>query len=78
MLCKTSAETGRHFLLTCTTLESISNLCSETLNCDLDLFDHDTLLPVITDCTTIIDTKTAPKVTFPARRLCYALHIERY
>ena len=39
---------------------------------------YDTLQQVFTNCTTIIDKKTAPKVIFQARVLWYALHIERY
>ena len=48
------------------------------VDCDLDLSDHDTLLQVITDCTTIFDKATAPRVIFHARRLCYVLQIERH
>ena len=83
LLCKTSAETLSHFLIECVTLESIRQPILRDIkhmlrDSDLDLTDSEILLQLLTDCSAPVDTKTVREVIFHARRLCYALHVERY
>ena len=83
LLCKTSTETLSHFLIECATLESIRQPILRDIkhilrDSDLDLTDSEILLQLLTDCSATVDTKTVREVIFHARRLCYALHVERY
>ena len=83
MLCKTSEESLNHFLLECTTIESIRQPILRDMkhilrDSAIDFTDRDTLLQLITDCSAIVDTKTIREIIFHSRRLCYASHIERY
>ena len=83
LLCKTIAETLSHFLIEFATLESIRHPILRDIkhilrDNDLDLTDSEILLQLLTDCSAIVDTKTVREVIFHARRLCYALHVERY
>ena len=83
LLCKGANETISHFLLNCTTLEITRQHIFKDIkhilrNCGLDLNNRETLLHLLIDETAVIDSKTASEVIFHIRRLCYALHIERY
>ena len=80
---QTCFKTIAHFLLNCTTLEIIRQLILRDIkhilrDCAVDLTDSKTLLQLIIDCTAVLDIKTVRKVISHIRRLCFALHIERY
>lgn len=83
LLCKNADETMAHFLLNCTTLENtrqpiLRDIKHILRDCALDLTDSETLLQLIIDCTAVLDIKFVRQVIFHIRRLCFALHIERY
>ena len=83
LLCNASTETLSHFLLDCTTLENIRQPILRDIkivlkDSDIDLSNNQTLIQLLTDCSAIVDEKTVHEIIFHARRLCYALHVERY
>ena len=83
LLCKGANENITHFLLDCNTFEItrqhiLKDIKHILRNCGLDLNNSETLLRLLIDCSAVIDSKTVPEVIFHIRRLCYALHIERY
>ena len=83
LLCNAGAETLSHFLLDCTTLENIRQPILRDIkivlkDSDIDLSNNQTLIQLLTDCSAIVDEKTVHEIIFHARRLCYALHVERY
>ena len=83
LLCKGANETIAHFLLDCATLEITRQRILKDIkhihsNCGLDLNNSETLLRLLIDCFAVIDSKTVSEVIFHIRRLCYALHIERF
>ena len=82
LLCKSDDETIAHFLLNCTTLDTIRQPILRDIkhilrDCAVDLTDSKTLLQLIIDFTAVLDIKTVREV-FHIRRLCFALHIEKY
>ena len=83
LLCKTGAETLTHFLLHCATLASIREPILKDIkyilrHSDRDFNNSEILLQLLTECSAILDTETVSKVIFHVRRLCHALHVERY
>ena len=83
LLCKTGAETLTHFLLHCATLESIREPILKDIknilrHSDIDFNNSEILLQLLTDCSAKLDTETVSEVIFHVRRLCHALHVERY
>ena len=83
LLCKTGAETLTHFLLHCAILESIREPILKDIKYILrhsviDFNKSEILLQLLTDCSAILDTETVSEVIFHVRRLCHALHVERY
>ena len=83
LLCKTGAETLTRFLLHFATLESIrqpilTDIKYIVRHSDIDFNNSEILLQLLTDCSAILDTETVSEVIFHVRRLCHALHVERY
>ena len=83
LLCKTGAETLTHFLLHCAILESIREPILKDIkyilrHSDIDFNNSEILLQLLTDCSAILDTETVSEFIFHVRRLCHALHVERY
>ena len=90
LLCKNGEETIKHFLLSCTALSSarepiidiITDTCASLLSNPTN--DPDRLLQLILDSSAC--SKSTPKcdlhklktIEFQSRRLCHALHCERY
>ena len=83
LLCKTGAETLTHFLLHCAILESIREPILKDIkyilrHSGIDFNNREILLQLLTDCSAILDTETISEVIFHVRRLCHALHVDRY
>ena len=83
LLCKTGAETLTHFPFHCAILESIREPILKDIkyilrHSDIDFNNSEILLQLLTDCSAILDTETVSEVIFHVRRLCHALHVERY
>ena len=90
LLCKNGEEIIKHFLLSCTALssarepivDSITDSCASLLSKPTN--DPDILLQLILDSSAC--SKSTPKcdlhklkaIEFQSRRLCHALHCERY
>ena len=83
LLCKTGAETLTHFLLLCATLDSIREHILKDIkyilrHSDIDFNNSEILFQLLTDCSAILYTETVSEVIFHVRRVCHALHVERY
>ena len=80
LLCKTDFDP---FLLHCAILESIREPFLKYIkyilrHSDIDFNNSEILLQLLTDCSAILDTETVSEFIFHVRRLCQALHVERY
>ena len=91
LLCKEEEETTEHFMLYCSSLNSIrQSILDEIIQIGHclgimdDSEDDSQLLEIILDSTTVfrehpeLDNADFVRLERQARRLCYALHTERY
>ena len=81
LLCKKEDETTEHFLLRCESLENIRKPILDDILKILDQDDSSHLLQCVLDPTVICPDVNVPELRIlerHTRRLCHALHIERY